>query len=249
MLRSLRFLALVAALTGAACTGDKVTIPTVPGAPSTPTGSTADVQSVTVTPPSVSMSVGDVVTVTASVTAPASVTDKSVTWSSSNTNIATVDPKTGVVKAVNPGTCTIVATSNANNSKQGAMVLTVSPASAGFVAYSGKYAGEVTQVINLSTCPSTPSYVENIDLLLNVSGSGTAKVTDTPGFERDYQIVMSSSTTGSGSGTFSFLGTPVPGQLTIMFVNGTTMTFQEKTTYGTGPSACSNVFTGPLAKQ
>ena len=41
---------------------------------------------------------------------PENTANKNVTWKSSNTNIATVNPSTGVIKAVNSGTCKITAT-------------------------------------------------------------------------------------------------------------------------------------------
>ena len=41
---------------------------------------------------------------------PENTANKNVTWKSSNTNIATVNPSTGVIKAVSNGTCKIIAT-------------------------------------------------------------------------------------------------------------------------------------------
>ena len=57
----------------------------------------------------VSVNVGETTTLTASVT-PANATNKSVTWSSLHTNVATVDALTGVVTGVSTGTATICAT-------------------------------------------------------------------------------------------------------------------------------------------
>ena len=57
-----------------------------------------------------SLTIGDTFTITATVK-PGNATDKSVTWSSSNTSVATVD-ENGVVTAVSEGTATITATAS-----------------------------------------------------------------------------------------------------------------------------------------
>lgn len=58
---------------------------------------------------------GKTKTVTAT-TAPSTASDRSVKWTTSNKNVATVDSK-GVIKAVGPGTATITATSKDGNAK------------------------------------------------------------------------------------------------------------------------------------
>ena len=63
---------------------------------------------VTVTPATASIYTGGTTTLTAEVS-PANASNKSVTWSSSNTYIATVDETTGVVTGVSAGTATITA--------------------------------------------------------------------------------------------------------------------------------------------
>ena len=67
------------------------------------------VTSITVSKTSVSMYVGDSVTVSATV-APSNATNKTVTWKSNNTGIATVS--NGVIKGVKAGTTTVVATTS-----------------------------------------------------------------------------------------------------------------------------------------
>lgn len=67
------------------------------------------------------LNVGDTFTITATVK-PDNATDKSVTWSSSNTSVATVD-ENGVVTAVSEGTATITAT--ASNGVEASCTVTV----------------------------------------------------------------------------------------------------------------------------
>jgi hypothetical protein len=95
----------------------------------TPVG---NVLSVSVTPGSVVLTAGERTTLVATVTAEAGVTDRSVTWSSSNQSIATVDVN-GVVTAVGGGTTTIRAVSRANTAVSGSSsvnVIGLSPVSA-----------------------------------------------------------------------------------------------------------------------
>ena len=80
-----------------------------------------EVTSVTVSPTSASLKVDETTTLTAAV-APANATYKTVTWTSSNTSVATVS-NSGVVTGVAEGTATITAKSN--NGKTATATITV----------------------------------------------------------------------------------------------------------------------------
>jgi hypothetical protein len=89
-------------------------------------GKTVEVTKVTINPPaSVDLDAGGKsITLTVTIE-PANATDKTVTWSSSNTSIATVSA-TGIVTGVGEGTVTITATSK-NGNKEAEYTLTVKP--------------------------------------------------------------------------------------------------------------------------
>ena len=59
---------------------------------------------------------------------PHNATNKLVRWSSTNTNVATVDPAAGKVTAISAGTARIIATAQDGTGKSGACELTVKPA-------------------------------------------------------------------------------------------------------------------------
>jgi|GEM_PF-2014600 len=75
---------------------------------------------------STTLTVGGTETLVATVL-PDNATNKNVTWSSSNTSVATVS-STGLVSAIAPGTATITATSQADSNKYDTCAVTVNPA-------------------------------------------------------------------------------------------------------------------------
>lgn len=85
------------------------------------------VESVSLDKTSISMTVGDAQTLTATV-APENATDKSLTWSSSNTTVATVS-SSGLVTAYSAGTATITVTTNDGSYTSSCSVAVVSPVS------------------------------------------------------------------------------------------------------------------------
>ena len=101
------------------------TNPTASPATITVAAKTVAVTSVAVSSKTLNLEVGQTRTLTATVT-PDNATDKTVTWTSSDKNVATVDKDNGTVTAVGEGTATITAT--AANGKKGACKVTVTPA-------------------------------------------------------------------------------------------------------------------------
>lgn len=81
------------------------------------------VESVSVEPSTLNMFVGDVETVAATVL-PADATNKSISWSSSNTDVATVSATTGEITAISKGNAVITASSS--NGKTAEVAVTVS---------------------------------------------------------------------------------------------------------------------------
>jgi hypothetical protein len=112
--------------------------------------------------------VGDKVTLAASVDADAGVTNRTVTWTSSNTAVATVDG-TGLVTAVNGGTATVVAKSVADPTVSGAAVVQVAANVPATVTI-----GQINQTVCVvgGGCTSVPATLSNVanqlDVTLNV---------------------------------------------------------------------------------
>ena len=150
-------------LAGLTACGDKVTVPPVT---TTPAGTV--VHSVTVTPSSANLKVGDKITLAASVDADAGVTNRTVTWTSSNTTVATVD-NTGTVTAVTGGTASIVAKSAQDPTVQGAALVTVAATVPASVTI-----GQINQTVCVpnGACTSIPANLSNVanqlDVTLNV---------------------------------------------------------------------------------
>ena len=99
---------------------------------------------VTVSPSSATVSAGSTKQLSATVSPAGAL--QSVTWSSGNTSIATVN-SSGLVSAVSPGTVTITASSSANSSKKGTCTVSVAPLSGHYttvVLTNGLYSGNST---------------------------------------------------------------------------------------------------------
>ena len=82
------------------------------------------VTTITVEPATKTLKIGETLTLTATV-APENATVKSVTWSSSDATVASVEPATGKVTALKKGTCSIIATSEDGSNVKGECALTV----------------------------------------------------------------------------------------------------------------------------
>ena len=82
---------------------------------------------ITLNKSSINLTIGSTQTLSVSSVSPADAVDKSVTWSSSATGVATVDPSTGEVTAVAEGTATITATANDGSGTTATCSVTVYP--------------------------------------------------------------------------------------------------------------------------
>jgi hypothetical protein len=150
----------VAGLT--AC-GDKITVP-----PATTIPVSNVVREVTVSPASVSIPVNGTAQLAASVNADAGVTDRTVTWGSSNTTIATVDATSGLVTGRAAGSATVTATSKADVNVTGAAAITVTAA------------GSATPTVIITGINQNPTNVPvnvnnafgQIDVILDVNTNG-----------------------------------------------------------------------------
>src|SRR5262245_12504577 len=150
--------------------GDKLTVT------ETPPDST--VRSVTVTPGSVTLNVGQKTTLVASVQAGPGVTNLGVTWSSSNTAIATVTA-TGEVTAVSAGVTTVVAASAAKPDVKGAAGVTVNAVGVPTVSISSTN----TTVCSpppaqggTGQCSSVPANLQNFGTASPTGGTGQLDV-------------------------------------------------------------------------
>jgi len=107
---------------------------------------------ISVTPPAATINAGTTLQLAVSVTTADGATAKTVTWSTGNAAVATVD-QTGKVTGVAAGTATIIATATADASKSAAAVITVQagpqPTPAG-IAISAITTGNTNTPVNLA---------------------------------------------------------------------------------------------------
>ena len=252
-MRHLRLPVFLAAVVIMIACGDKVTVPQP--SPTTTTTTTTVVHSVTVTPPAVTLNVGDKVTLAASVDADAGVNDRTVTWSSSNTAIATVDLN-GVVTAVAPGNASIIAASKADAGVRGAASITVgassAPATITISSINTTALSTTASLSGSSTCsgfsPSAP-----VDITINVTpsnsagtaGSGTSSVTHkNAGVTFTHSTSCTSdgkSVTCSGSGTASLSGSIYNVEDIETLVNNVLGDTQTLTNQSSGCKAIYNI--------
>ena len=86
------------------------------------------VSSISLNKTSASLAIGGTVELSVSNVSPSDAVDKTVTWSSSNSSVASVNASTGVVTAVAAGSATITATANDGSGKTATCSVTVYPA-------------------------------------------------------------------------------------------------------------------------
>lgn len=137
------------------------------------------VSSVIITPSEASLTVGETQTLSVS-TDGTSACDNTVTWSSSDDSIATVD--NGIVTAEGAGTATITATSNDDESVKGECVVTVNEGTPSIISVTGvslPATESITRYCNgnddriLLTAVITPSNATNQRVTWSVTNPGT----------------------------------------------------------------------------
>jgi hypothetical protein len=130
------------------------------------------VHTVTVSPTSLPLAVGGTGVLSASVDADASITDRTVTWTSSDPGVATVDAATGKVTGVKAGTTTVTAKANANPAVQAGAVVTVA-GSNGNGAVPTVTISSINQTTGVGSVPVNLGNVAGqIDVTLNVETNG-----------------------------------------------------------------------------
>jgi len=121
------------------------------------------VTAVNVVPQNVQVSVGGTATLAATVVGDAGLTDRTVTWSSSNPAVATVDAS-GTVRGVAAGQTTIIAKSNADPNVQGAAAVVVNPQSVPAVS--------IASITKNGLPIDIQNVMGQIDVTLNLSPNG-----------------------------------------------------------------------------
>ena len=182
---------------------------------------TTNVESVTLDKTEGVLTVGNTVTVTATVT-PDTATNASVTWSSSDEAIATVDSE-GKITAVAPGTATITAVSDSNPDANATYAVTVqakkvvAPASTKTSSKSNSgYAGSSSNAGNSSnsgavTAPSNPAPVPAPDPA-PVQPSEPAPAPDPQPEQPSNGDNGGSGNSGNSGGDTDWWGTVIPGR-------------------------------------
>jgi|GEM_PF-4209628 len=147
----------------AAC-GDKLSI--------TQVAPFVGVQSVSVSPQNATITVGTTIALAASVTADAT-TAKTVSWTTSNAAVATVDP-TGKVTGVSAGTVTVIATATADVSKTAGAAIVVTGA---FVPNLPNPSIAINTVTDVNGAPVNLSNThDQVNVSVNTSGGGLIEV-------------------------------------------------------------------------
>ncbi len=203
----------------------------------TPVSGSTGVQSITLTPPSATITAGSTIQLAVSVVADAS-TAKTVTYTTSSSAVATVDA-TGKVTGVAAGTATIIATSTADASKAAASVITVTgstPTLGNTVAIStvnqgnapanlGNVAGQL-DVTLFVTGPAA-----QLDLIMNC-GSGDVVVASqvTNGTQQNQSNITLSFNTANTGVITGGVAVPNATSTTPIFLNGNCVL---KAKYGT----------------
>ena len=142
---------------------------------------TQPVTGITVSPTTATLEVGGTTTLTATV-APSNATNPTVTWGSSDENVATVD-QDGMVTAIAPGQATITATTTDGSNLSASCAVTVNapqPASVSAPALTVTQAGELMEIPITLTMPQGDNFTD-IQLMITFP-EGLAPAADEDGY-------------------------------------------------------------------
>ena len=140
---------------------------------------TVAVQSISITPVNPTVMQGATVTLTAKV-APDIASNKSVTWSSLNTSIATVvNASTGVIRGVSVGTATIRATANDGSGVTKDISVTVTSIAVSSVSVSATTATMILENTQQLTANVLPAGASNKNVTWSSSNGAVATVSNT----------------------------------------------------------------------
>ncbi len=139
-------------------------------------GAVVDVESVSLDVNSTLLAVGTTEQLTATVS-PSNATDKSLTWTSSNTGVATVS-STGLVTGVADGTATITVKSNADSSKKATCTVQVTSSGIAVTSVSLSESAITLDIGGSETLSATvlPDNATNKNLIWSSSNNGVATV-------------------------------------------------------------------------
>ena len=162
------------------------------------------VTGVSVSPATATLVVGEVLTLTATVS-PEDAANQKVTWSSHNATIASVDPATGLVTAVSPGTVTIVATSEDGNKTATCSLTVREPAPDEIVANATEvnvpYDGQYHHITVTVVTPATGAVVTYAETLNGVYTAINPSFAEIGEYTVYYKITADGYTTKTGSAT------------------------------------------------
>ncbi len=205
----------------------------------TVTAGTISVSGVNVDLVEVSLEVGSTATVVATVE-PATATDKTVTWSSSDDQVATVD-QSGVITAEGEGTATIIVTTT-DGSRIATVIVTVIAAPIGTISVSGvSVDGSIVSIVDGLTATilatvspanatdksviwsSSDAQIATVDNgVITAEGVGTADITVTTS-DGSHTATVAVTVTAAPIGTISVSGVSVD-ESTVSIVNELTAT-------------------------
>jgi len=200
------------------------------GSGETPVDPNVKVETITIVPDTLNLEVGETQSLSIEVL-PANAYDKTVTWSTSDETIATIDAE-GKVTAVKEGTATITATANDGSNVTASADVTV--VAAPFVKFesSEKIDGDLLTINGIDFTISTEATYRGYGTHGAQFGSsgnpaGTVTfITRTTAFDRsNFRLIIGTTFTGDGPGTLKvYLGSTLLGEKSL--TKGTDMEYE-----------------------